>query len=119
MSTFEEYMKLYLQTDVLLLADIMENYRAVSLSNYGLDPLWYLTAPSLSYAACLKYTGIQLQLMTCPTMFNFISKSIRGGLSYIAKRKVEANNRYMEQSSSEKPITFLSYWDMNNLYGKD
>ena len=49
---------LYMETDVLLLADIFETLRDVSLYNYKLDPTHFCTAPWLSWAACLKYTTI-------------------------------------------------------------
>ena len=35
---------LYLKSDVLLLADVLEEFRKVCLQNYDLDPAWYCTA---------------------------------------------------------------------------
>ena len=52
--TMRDYHDLYLKTDVLLLADVMENYRNVCIDNYKLDPLWYYTAPGLAWDAALK-----------------------------------------------------------------
>ena len=37
--TMRDYHDLYLKTDVLLLADVMENYRDVCIKNYILDSL--------------------------------------------------------------------------------
>ena len=54
MKTFREYQDLYNQVDVLLLADVFENFRDVCLKNYGLDPAWYYTAPGLAWDAALK-----------------------------------------------------------------
>ena len=42
---------------------------------------------------------------------------MRGGISYIAKRYAKANNKYMNDYDPKKPSTFISYLDMNNLYG--
>ncbi|CAB4020396.1 Hypothetical predicted protein, partial [Paramuricea clavata] len=39
MQTMRDYRDLYLKTDVLLLADMMENFRGVCKANYGLDPM--------------------------------------------------------------------------------
>jgi hypothetical protein len=52
---FEDYHDLYLKTDVILLGDAFENFRDVSMSTYGLDPAHYLTTPSLTWDACLKF----------------------------------------------------------------
>jgi hypothetical protein len=56
--TFANYHDLYLTTDTLLLSDVFENFRHVSMANYRLDPAHYLTTPSLTWDACLKYTNI-------------------------------------------------------------
>ena len=37
-STFRDYLELYNTSDVLILADIFENFRNVCVSNYDLDP---------------------------------------------------------------------------------
>ena len=47
----------------------------------------------------------------------FIEKELTGGISYIAKRYAKANNKYMNDYDSKKRSTFITYLDMNNLYG--
>ena len=44
-----------------------------------------------------------------------IEKGLRG-VSYIAKRCAKANNKYMYDNDPKKPLTFISYLDMNNLH---
>ena len=48
-----QYHDLYLQTDVLLLTDVFENFRSRCLEDYGLDPAHYLTLPNFSWDAML------------------------------------------------------------------
>ena len=50
-------------------------------------------------------------------MYLFIEKGLRGGISYIAKRYSKANNKYMKNYDPKKPSKFITYLDMNNLYG--
>ena len=59
-----EYHDLYLKSDVLLLADVFENFRRASVLNYGLDPCHYISTPGLSWDAMLRMTGINLELIT-------------------------------------------------------
>ena len=49
-----EYHDFYLQTDVLLLADVFENFRKVDLETYKLDPAHYITGCSYSFDASIK-----------------------------------------------------------------
>ena len=87
-----EYHDLYLKSDILLLADVFENFRKTCYQYYNPDPCHYCTSPGLSWDAMLKMTGIKLELMTDVDMFQFIEKGLRGGISYIANRDGEANN---------------------------
>ena len=69
---------LYLKSDVLLLADVVESFRKTCLQYYKLDPCHHFTSPGLSWDAMLKMTNIKLELMTNVDMFQFIEKGMRG-----------------------------------------
>ena len=53
-----EYHVLHLKSDILLLADVFENFRKTCLLYYKLDPCHYFTSPGLSRDAMLKMTDI-------------------------------------------------------------
>ncbi|XP_072376726.1 uncharacterized protein [Diabrotica undecimpunctata] len=112
-----DYGMLYLKSDVLLLADIFENFRKVCLKEYKLDPAHYVTAPSLTWDAMLKYTDIELQLLTDVDMVHFFKKGIRGGVATCTKRMGIANNRFLSNFDPTKPETYIMYLDATNLYG--
>ena len=117
LQTMGEYHNLYLKSDILLLADVFENFRETCLQYYKLDPCHYFTSPGLSWDAMLKMTNIQLELMTDIDMFQFIEKGMRGGISYIANRYGKANNKYMKEYDEKAPSKYIMYLDANNLYG--
>ena len=118
MKTFKEYHELYNITDVLLLADVFENFRDLCLKIYGLDPVYYFTAPQLAWDACLKMTSVKLELLSNKDMLLMFEEGIRGGISIISNRYGEANNKYMRKGfNKNKPSKYLMYLDANNLYG--
>ena len=112
-----EYHDLYLKSDILLIADVFENFRKTCIQYYKLDPCHYFTSPGLSWDAMLKMTDIKLELMVDIDMFQFIEKGMRGGTSYIANRYGEANNKYMKNYDDKIPSKYIMYLDANNLYG--
>jgi hypothetical protein len=54
------------------------------LKNYGLDPVWYYTAPGLSYDAALKITGEWFENITDPNTYLMVQNGICGGISMIS-----------------------------------
>ena len=48
----------------LLLVDVYENFRNICFEKYQLDPTYFVSAPGLAWQACLKKTGVKLELIT-------------------------------------------------------
>ena len=116
MECLRDYHDLYLKTDVLLLADVFENFRKLSLKNYGIDAAHFLTTPGLTNCAALKYTGINLELLRCIDMLRFFEGGIRGGVSCIMNRYAKANVESLPDYDETVPTKFIMYLDMCPSY---
>ena len=68
-SNLGEYHDLYVELDTALLADVFESFRDKHIEIDKLDPTYFLTTPGLSWWACLKKTGVKLELLTDENMF--------------------------------------------------
>ena len=113
-----DYHDLYLETDVILLVNVFESFRKVCIENYGLDPAHFYTAPGLAWKACLKKTGVNLELLKDPDMLLMFERGIRGGITQSVHRWAVANNPYMGyEYDRSKPTEYLQHLDANNLYG--
>ena len=120
MKTLWNYHDLYLITDVLLLADVVENFQKVCRNNYGIDPLHSYTTPGFGWQALLKMTGVELELFSeeQKDLYHFFEAAKRGGLSTISHRHCKANIPGRPDFDPSKPNKWIMYWDANNLYGK-
>ena len=48
-------------------------------------------------------------------MYEMVEKGLRGGMTQSSFKKVEANNKYMnEDYDKSKPSSYISYLDANN-----
>lgn len=114
-----EYHDLYLKTDVLLLADVFENFRVSCLKSYKLDPVHYYTLPGLAWDAMLLMTGVKLDVFSQEQndMYLMIERGIRGGISVVTHRHARANHKYLRDYNAEEKAKYIAYLDANNLYG--
>ena len=113
-----DYHDLYLRTDVALLANMYEAFRNTCLKHYKLDPAHFYTSPVLAWKACLKCTGIKLELLTDPDMLLIFEWGIRSGITQAVCKYALANNKYMgDRFDPRFDTTYLQYLDANNLYG--
>ena len=119
MKTMGDYHVLYLNRDVLLLADVFEKFIRTCLDYFGLDPCHYFSSPGLNWDAMLKMTGIELELISDIGMHLFIEKGMSGAISYIAKRHDLRNDYPLAPEKLEISQNMLSKYCFNiaNKYG--
>jgi hypothetical protein len=122
-----DYIKLYLEIDIILLCEIFEKFRRTSQARYILDPSWYFTLPGYSWyiqinlrSCALRYTKTKLELLNSHRLVEFFIKdAIRGGISTVCRKKhLKANNKYMgDLYNPNLPDNYILYLDVTNLYG--
>ena len=81
-------------------------------------PVNFISLPSYSWQTCLKFTSIQLELLTDIDMYLLLERNLRGGICNPIKRHAKANDKYMgDMHDKNKKSIYLQYLDANNLYG--
>ena len=128
-----EYLECYLISDITLLADIFNNFRKIIFDNLGLDPVKYISAPSLTKDCALKYSKCKIENIKDVSIFQFVKKSIMGGLSDSINPYVKLDNenesivyndissQYPHELRKKLPVSnykFVEKFD-ENKYGQD
>ena len=63
-----------------------------------------------------KKTEVKLELLTDVDMLVMVEKGIRGGIWNSINRYAKTNNKYVKDYDKNKKLTYLNYWDLNNLH---
>lgn len=108
-NTFRDYHDLYLRGDVVLLAEVFEKYRDLSIEAYGIDPAWYVSGPSFFYNAMLKMTKARLPIIKDLELYETIKDGIRGGICGLGELK--------EAEIKDQTKECIISLDCVNLYG--
>ena len=102
----KEYLECYLISDITLLADVFNNFRKIIFDNLGLDCVKYISSPSLSKDAALKYSNCKIENIKDVSIFQFVRKSVMGGLS-------DSINPYVKLDNENESIV---YNDISSQY---
>ena len=114
--TFADYMLAYLKLDILLLCDIFETFRNLTLSEDQIDPVHFISLPHLSFTTALNMNKDDLpHYLTDAAMYNFFERGIRGGMTFTNIHRARA--RIPELNNNQNGCRHLAYIDANNLYG--
>ena len=81
-----DYHDLHVQSGTVLLPDVFENFRKACIKTYELDSAYFISLPGLAWQACLKKTGVELELLTDYDMLLMIEEGIRGGICHAVHR---------------------------------
>ena len=112
--TIADYHDVYLQLDVMLLADFFKKFRRTCLEFYKFDPLHYYTTPGLAWDAALRMSRVALELITDENIYNLVENSIRGCISMISTRHAQSNNpSFPDRHDDKLPRQDLIYLDAN------
>ena len=65
---------MYVQSDILLLTEVFENFRNKCIEIYELGPARLLLALGLAWQACLKKTEVKLALLIHIDMLLMVEK---------------------------------------------
>ena len=75
-----------------MLADVFENFRNMCLTRNELDHVHFVSAPGLAWQACLKKTGVKLELITDYDIILMTEEGTNGGICQEPQRHAKANN---------------------------
>lgn len=75
MKAVGDFHNLYLKRDIMLFADIFEEFRNECVEYYGLDLSYYFNNPGLSLDDKFKIVHVELDLTSAIDMHQFIKKS--------------------------------------------
>ena len=128
-----EYLECYLKSDITLLADVFNNFRRIVFNNLGLDCVKYISAPSLTKDCALKYSKCKIENIKDVSIFQFVRKSIMGGLSDSINPYVKLDNenetivyndissQYPYELSKKIPVSNYKFVEefYENKYGQD
>ena len=94
------------QLDTLLLADCFEKFRDTCLKNYRLDPCYFVSTPGLALEACLKKTGVEIELIKDINMILMNEEGTRGGITQAIRKYGYANNKYIKNYNPNQKSFF-------------
>ena len=116
MKTFYDYHVIYLESDVLFLADIMCNFRENCLNSGQLCPMQYVSLSSYSWHCMMKTTKVEIELLKSEKLYNFFENNMRGGITLCSQKYFKSNHPKFADFDQNKPISNIAFLDINSLY---
>ena len=113
-----KYSDLYVQSDKLLLAGVWEFLKYVfwNIWTWSWKTSW-APRPGLAWKGAFKKTKIKIDFLTNISMLLMVQKGISSGMCHSIYQYAKANSKYVKDYKENKEVSYLHYWDVNNLYG--
>ena len=92
----EQLTQLYLKSDVLLLTCVFEKFIKVSINEFDINSLFFVSLPVSTCQSGSKYTGINLQTLQDKDLILSLGNIIRGDISS------HMGDRYVKSDENEK-----------------
>ena len=73
----KDFHDLYLKVDVLSLTCVFETFRKESINSFELDPPFYLSTPGYSWDGMLRFTYVNLKLISDIEKYQLVESTIR------------------------------------------
>lgn len=116
--TFSDYLEIYQDCDVILLAEVFTSFRRTAMNYYSLDPVHFVTSADLTWNAGLKLSKVELQLFSDINDYVWVESQMRGGICFLGKRHATANDPYIPETyDPNEDNNYIIALDANNLYG--
>ncbi|OXA39344.1 putative DNA polymerase [Folsomia candida] len=114
-----EWHDVYCLLDVTILADCLERTREILWESYGLDVAHYLSLPMIAFDGVCKLGEVDLEYLGLDE-YQWLETAVRGGVCGAGVMRCgQANNPYMRDLyDPAKPSSYISFLDINNLYGR-
>ena len=90
-----------------MLTCVFEKFVKVSVNEFGINTLYYVSLTGYTWQCGLKYTGMNLQVLQDKDLILTIENNIRRGVRSVI------SDRYVKSDDNKK----ILYIDANNLYG--
>ena len=71
-----------------------------------------------TWEAAVNKAGLKLELLTDIDMLLMVKKRIRCVICHPINRYVKGNNKYMKDYDENKESSYLTYYNVKNLYGR-
>ena len=109
----------YLQNDVEIIDYCMNEYVKLSMKEFKLNPLHYVSLPGYSFDCWLMSSGVTLDTLQDKQMLDDFVGAKRGGICEIMGDRYITNDNTNTNINTKDKLNNRNIWyiDANNLYG--